>query len=167
VNAFLTEKCFPLMKDGEGEDLRRKFSRLINATSWLKAARDSSSMHYATFEQWKSVLPIMDQHKMGFEFVMGEVVGNTFYSTADSAANISLYLTVNEDWQAGLKVLSAEAKKLSGALGELIRACLNAYFEAHWDNPCRRKDKLQRKTAAKFDREPMDGFYLPYFFDLG
>jgi hypothetical protein len=166
INTFLTKRCFPLLEDGEGERLRREFNRLASGSAWLKEARNQHSMHYATFDQWKDVLPVMDTHKMGFEFVMGRLTGDTFYSTSDAAANLSFYLEADQDWQTGLQVVSTETKRLSGALGLLIRECLNAFFNAQWEAPARRKDKLQRRIAPKFDRLPLDTFKLPYFFNL-
>ncbi|BBP95984.1 hypothetical protein BSFA1_11130 [Burkholderia sp. SFA1] len=166
VSEFLRTRCFPLMPQNAGEDLRKEFNRLASGSAWLKEARNEHAVHYAAFDQWKDVLPVMDARKMGFEFVMGAVTGDTFYSSSEAAANLAFYLEADVDWQAGLKVVAGEMKALSGSLGLLIRDSLNAFFAGKWEDPARPKDKLQRKTAPKFDRVALDTFKLPYFFTL-
>lgn len=167
VKRFFFEVCFPLMPEGKGRELLKTFNRDVSTCRWLANARNGHAMHFPDSSQWAHAMSAMKDRKREFELIMGDTVGDSYFSSSADVAAISFYLEADStDWQSGLQHFSDDVMKMTQSLNALIRHSLDAFFLQLLAKEIPKDRRAKIKNAKSFDRPAMRDCRIPFFLDF-
>jgi hypothetical protein len=159
--------CFPLMEDGQGKGLLKNFNVGISNCRWLAGARNGHVMHFPSNGEWAMAMAAMEAQKRSFELVMGDTLGDSFYSSSAEVAGIAFFLEADPTaYEKGLKYATQDLMQLSRLLTALLQETLDTYLLSLCDQGVAAARRAKIKDTKVFDRPAMKDCHLPFFADF-
>lgn len=138
------------------------YSQLVarmNRFTWTEKVRNQHINHFPRPNQLNLALNNPDV-QWDWEIVHGEKSANTLYQAADVAANLALFMTVNDhDWKHSLETMLDAVREMTISVLVFLEKALGLFVDA-------RLQPLSESTRTPVAAPPIEGFEIPYFFDV-
>lgn len=174
VYNFILTKCWPAVAEEELPRCKEEFSstlRRINRSKWLNSARNGHAMHYPDMDQCRKAIERLESGNAGYEFFVGDNVGETLFRSSDIMAGASFIFEADDDnWQGGFREILDELSDVAGLLLGVLHDAILAFSVELKDGASGAKakysEKVKVKDVKKFEFPESKDIKLPYFLHI-